>query len=294
MDIPVRSIEQYFTQKDKPSLPFNIEYINEKRELHLSEIHSHDYFQIIIIDEGYANHSIEYESPVVMKPYSVSVVFPKQIHQISFSPDCKGVVFMFEEALFCSDILKKELRSYNTNLYKKLNIINYDKGGYRDIRDMIDSIITLFNDISPIKKEQIRFYIKILLLQMIEYVHEKELPAKSLPVVNIYSRYKEFIDTYYSQSKTVSEYASLLGISPKKLNEVCKTEAGMTALAVIHERIMVEIKRMLMFSGESMKEIAFSVGFASPSALNKFIYSKTGKTPTELKNSMSQNDKRKD
>ena len=92
----------------------------------------------------------------------------------------------------------------------------------------------------------------------------------------------------------MTDYASQLGISSKKLNEICKRESGMTALEVIHERLMVEIKRMLLFSGERIKEIAFTLGFASVSSFNKFIYSKTCKTPTELKNSLSQNYKEKD
>jgi len=287
MKIKTNTLKQYFIKPEQPFLPFYIEYINE--DTNITEIHSHDYFQIIVIDEGKADHHIEYDSTILMERYSVSVVFPNQIHQITFSPECRAVIVKFDEALFCSDILKKELSAYNVDLYKKLNYINYDKQGYDYIRNQVDQICLLYDDISPIKREQIRFYIKILLLQLIEDVHEKEQPAKNLPVVNIYARYKELIDKGYKTTKTVGGYAELIGISTKKLNAICKAESGMTALAVLHERIMVEAKRMLLFSGESIKEISFKLGFTSPSAFNKFIYAKTSKTPTELKSNLSQN-----
>lgn len=61
----------------------------------------------------------------------------------------------------------------------------------------------------------------------------------------------------------------------------------MNALAVIHERILVEVKRIFMFSGHTNKEIAYQLGFTSPSAFNKFIYAKTGKTPTELRKELA-------
>lgn len=272
-------------------MPFFIRYIENDREM--EEIHSHDYFQIIVIDKGEANHCIEYDPPLLMKECEVSVVFPKQIHQISFNR-CNGVVLMFDEALFCSDILKKELSAYNVDLYRKLNHIVYERERYQKIRNQVEQICLLYEDISPIKKEQIRFYIKILLLQLIEDVHEKEQPAKNLRVVNIYAAYKELVDKQYNKTKTVADYAKQIGISAKRLNTICRQEAGMTALAILHERIMVEAKRMLLFSGESIKEISFRLGFASPSAFNKFIFTKTNKTPTELKNSLSQNYKQKD
>ena len=132
------------------------------------------------------------------------------------------------------------------------------------------------------------------MLQLIEYAHEKEQPAKTLPTVNVYADYKDLIDKQYHSTKTVAGYAQQMGISVKRLNNICKQESGMTALAVLHERIMVEAKRMLLFSGESITEISFKLGFTSPSAFNKFIHSKTNKTPTELNLSLSQNYKQKD
>lgn len=291
MNIPVNTLEKHFINSKQPYLSLYIQYINGN--IDTEEMHSHNYFQIIFIDEGEAKHCIEYEPPLVMKPYEVSVVFPKQIHQISFKR-CRGIILMFDEVLFCSDILKKELSAYNVDLYRKLNHIVYDKQQYQNIRDKVEQICILYNNISPIKKEQIRFYIKILLLQLIEYAHEKEQPAKNLSIVNVYANYKELIEKQYHSTKTVSSYAQQMGISVKRLNNICKQESGMTALAVLHERVMVEAKRMLLFSGESIKEISFKLGFTSPSAFNKFIYSKTNKTPTELKFSLSQNYKQKD
>lgn len=292
MEVAVHTLEQYFVKSGRPNLPFHIESIEETSET--KGIHCHDFFQIIFIDEGEAEHTIEYDPPLRMTAHTISVLFPKQIHQIAFSCGCKGVVFRFDEALFCSDILKKELSAYTINLYRKLNYIDYRQTNYPNARAIVNQICLLNDRITPIKKEQIRFYIKILLLQLIEDVHDKHDQGKLLPDVNLYAKYKELIENQFHKTKTVAGYASQIGITTKKLNHICKKEAGMTPLEVLHERIIVEAKRLLLFSGESIKEIAFRLGFASPSSFDKFIYSKTNKTPTELKNSLSQNNKIKD
>lgn len=171
-----------------------------------------------------------------MESHCVSVIFPNQLHRITFSPDAEGVILMFDEALFCSDILKNELKAYNYNLYNKLNIISRERINYNQIRKMIHHVTFLFNNITPIRKEQIRFYIKILLLQLIEDVHEEIQPQKNLPTVNLYARYKGLIDNQYAENKAVKEYARQMGITTKRLNTICKIEAKSTALAVITDR----------------------------------------------------------
>lgn len=292
MNTQIRTLESYFQREEKPPGLVAIVPVDEDY-MAVDEIHSHNFYQIIFVDKGAAEHTIEYEAAVRIEPYTVAVVFPKQLHRIRFTPEAKGVIIMFDEVLFCSDILKNELKSYTKDLYNKLNVIRREQINYLKIRRMADTIHQLLQNITPIKKEQIRFYIKILLLELIESVHGEVQVQKNLPTVNLYAKYKELIDNQFMEVKTVSEYARQMGVSSRKLNQICKSEAGITALAVIHERLMVEIRRLLLFSGESMKEIAFKLGFSSTPAFNRFVYLQTGKRPSELKHTESQMDNQK-
>ncbi|XP_037930188.1 NADPH-dependent butanol dehydrogenase-like, partial [Teleopsis dalmanni] len=63
---------------------------------------------------------------------------------------------------------------------------------------------------------------------------------------------------------------------------------GETAINAIHNRILTEIKRQLMFADISHKEIAFDLGFNSPAALNKFVKAKLNLTPTQLQQELAQ------
>ncbi|MFN5318711.1 MAG: helix-turn-helix domain-containing protein [Bacteroidia bacterium] len=53
-------------------------------------------------------------------------------------------------------------------------------------------------------------------------------------------------------------------------------------MQVIHNRILLEAKRLLLFEKGSHKEIAYDLGFDSPASFSAFIKLKTGHAPSEL------------
>jgi AraC family transcriptional activator of pobA len=80
----------------------------------------------------------------------------------------------------------------------------------------------------------------------------------------------------------VQQYAALLKTTEKKLSSITKKYLGMNPLQVIHNRLLLEAKRILLFEDTSHKEIAFRLGFDSPASFSQFIKNKTGSSPSEL------------
>ena len=69
----------------------------------------------------------------------------------------------------------------------------------------------------------------------------------------------------------LSDYADLMFISPKHLNSLCKKGLNKTVTNLIHERNLIEAKRLLLFTDNSVAEIAFELGFADKSYFMKFF-----------------------
>lgn len=251
--------------------------------------HKKDHFFIIVIKKG--NLQIQIEDKIHgLKAGKISVVFPEQFHFIiESSDDLKGKIILFEEILFCSDILKNELSTYNVNLSTQLNCTILSPEDFEQSLHAIEIIKGIYQKPSLIKKEQARFHIKIFLLALIESIHglhpilHKETADKP-----VYVRFKKLLNQHYKEQRTVQYYAEELAITPKKLNSITKKHCGETAIQAIHNRILIEIKRQLLFSDLSHKEIAFDLGFNSPSALNKFVKAKLKETPTELQQELAQ------
>lgn len=282
-------IKKNIQKLEDKNLSFRVFELSEENLSQYLKPHKKDHFFILVIEKGKLQLHIE-DKIHYLKTGQISVVFPEQVHFISnCSEDLKGKIILFEEILFCSDILKNELSTYNVNLSTQLNCTILSAEDFEQSVNAIRIIKGIYEHPSLIKKEQARFQIKIFLLGLIESVHglhpilHKETVDKP-----IYVRFKKLLNEHYKQYRTVQYYAEELAITPKKLNSITKKHCGETAIQAIHNRILIEIKRQLMFSDLSHKEIAFDLGFNSPSALNKFVKSKLKETPTELQQELAQ------
>ena len=282
-------IKKNIQKLEDKNLSFRVFELSEENLSQYLKPHKKDHFFILVIEKGKLQLHIE-DKIHSLKTGQISVVFPEQVHFISnCSEDLKGKIILFEEILFCSDILKNELSTYNVNLSTQLNCTILSAEDFEQSVNAIRIIKGIYEHPSLVKKEQARFQIKIFLLGLIESVHglhpilHKETVDKP-----IYVRFKKLLNEHYKQHRTVQYYAEELAITTKKLNSITKKHCGETAIQAIHNRILIEIKRQLMFSDLSHKEIAFDLGFNSPSALNKFVKAKLKETPTELQQELAQ------
>jgi len=280
MDHPSYSLDKYFTG-DKPCLSFNIEDLHHETPYDDSVMHRHDYYEICLFEKGGGNHSIEFDTYDI-KSESISVIFPRQFHHLNTDKNAKGMTIMFNEELFCSEILRQELRAYFVDLQLKLNNMQLNPVQYQEIATLCHMIQNLFKDLNIIRKEQIRHLIKLILLKLMDFSKFSVLTKQEASDANTFLEFSNLVDEQFKDVRFVSEYSVQLGLSSKKLNALSKKFRGQTALQVIHDRIFLEAKRLLAFSGMSHKEIAYELKFDSPSAFNKFIHAKTGYAPSEL------------
>ena len=74
-------------------------------------------------------------------------------------------------------------------------------------------------------------------------------------------RLRELIETSYQSLHSPSEYARLLGISPKALARLCKTHFHKTISEIIRDRVMKHAKWQLLHTLKPVKLVAHEVGF---------------------------------
>ncbi|WP_165585109.1 helix-turn-helix domain-containing protein [Chryseobacterium sp. FH2] len=109
---------------------------------------------------------------------------------------------------------------------------------------------------------------------------KKDIKFDYLHYVN---RFKVLLQRDYKKDKKVSYYASELNITARKLTEMTEYVLGQTAKHVIIEKIINECKKALIFSGSTISEIAYELGFSDEGNFSNFIKKHTGKNPSEMK-----------
>ncbi len=101
----------------------------------------------------------------------------------------------------------------------------------------------------------VAYLYEFLLLLNRYYAKMFNLPLR-LPLNNYAFKYKELLEKNIRQHIRVNDYASMMGISRIALNKAVENEFGVTAVHLLKQRLLQEIKNDLLFSDLSVKEIA--------------------------------------
>lgn len=94
-----------------------------------------------------------------------------------------------------------------------------------------------------------------------------------------FRRFRAFVEGNFRKAAGVAEIARALGLSPNRLHAVTMRAVGRGPLAVLHDRIMLEAKRELMFTDKRVADIAFDCGFDDPAHFSRFFTQRAGLSP---------------
>ncbi len=129
-------------------------------------------------------------------------------------------------------------------------------------------------------------YTKILLIYISRlYEQQNSIVTPQLNRV-LLKTYLSKIDEYYTRLHDVAAYAGMMNISAGHLSELVKEQSGKPAIVHIHERIIVEAKRLLFHTDQSVKEISFTLGFEDASYFNRFFKRLALVTPAYYRSSI--------
>ncbi|HEA29822.1 MAG TPA: AraC family transcriptional regulator [Leeuwenhoekiella sp.] len=241
------------------------------------------YFFAFILDvKEYSRHWID------MKPYDL------EARKLYFTEPSQ--VQLKEEScalhVYNINFTKEFLSLDSQNAIKDLPIIQNPYRGhilhltvenFKFLLNLLDKIYTEYQHKSEWQHHMLRSYVSIFLiycsrLYTQQFEKEKEQP-ESLLLVD----FLELVDKEYRAQHEVSQYAAQLHISAGYLGDTIKQQSGKSAIAHIQERIILEAKRLIYFTEESMKEVAFSLGFEDASYFNRFFKRHTDFTPLAYK-----------
>jgi len=75
-------------------------------------------------------------------------------------------------------------------------------------------------------------------------------------------------------------YAETLSVTPDHLSRSCRAVLGQSALDLLNERRMLEARRLLAYTSQSVAEVAQQLGYDDPAYFSKFFQRSTGNAPS--------------
>lgn len=266
-------------------------YVNTMKEhlvvghRHIEKPHRHDFYAAVLFTRGQGVHEIDFQKYDVSEG-SLFFLSPGQIHSWELSEDIDGYIFFCSQEFYEMHYVNQKLRNFpffgSVSFPRKLQL---------DADELIKNKI-LFQELG--REHQSQNLMKeglILSLMSHIFINSARLFSKeidslsssaSLSYFKHYQDFENLIEQYFTTQKSISHYASLLGITPKHLNRIAQTVVQKTATDVITERVVLEAKRMLMYLDESLVEIAFRLGYEEYSYFVRVFRKSSGMTPTQF------------
>lgn len=270
--LPVHSLEA----GDMPVFVREIGYANP---YDFTREHRHDYFEILFFDNGGGLQLIDFREMPVIKQ-SCYIVFPRQIHLLRRTPSSNGMLVQFRE----ESIPSTNLQSLLSQVFYSSNagvFYENDPAKHEGFRAPLQSLQQTVNSGSPFAREISLHQLQALLFMLAE-TRTNQPASKPTEEQELLNRFREALENRYENNHAVQHYTALLGTTDKKLAAATKKLLGLSPLQVIHNRILLEARRLLLFDDISHKEIAFRLGFDSPASFSQFIRKKTGHSPSSL------------
>lgn len=90
---------------------------------------------------------------------------------------------------------------------------------------------------------------------------------------------RKLVEEHFRRERQLGFYSDRLAMTPDRLNDIVKRATGVTAGHLIRQRVLTEAKRQLVFTGQTIHEIAYDLTFSDPSHFARFFRKQTGTTP---------------
>jgi AraC-like DNA-binding protein len=251
--------------------------------------HRHNYFTIIWPFTATGKHIIDFrEYPLAEN--NIFFVSPWQVHQVITDPYPTGYVILFTNEFLERNSIRKDFIA-NLKLFKNIDetppLPVDDKMASR-LRTFADSMMSAFNSRDEMYLETIGAYLKLFLIECNGHCTlVPETNTQSAEVSkNLVRSFKELVEKNHTRWHQVQDYAKSLSVTPNYLNEVIKNSINMPAKEFIQHRLILEAKRMVVYTEKSSKEIGYELGFDDPAHFSKFFRSNTGQSLAGFRESL--------
>ncbi|NEX59995.1 helix-turn-helix domain-containing protein [Noviherbaspirillum galbum] len=259
------------------------ESIADRSRLHDWHIKPHEHvnlFQVLYLRSGRAIVQLDDERRNVSGPHLL-LVPAGCIHGFHFDDDAQGTVVTLAHA-FAARLNKVA----DGGMLRLTRPVLHPVGGEeedRQLQTMIDAIHREYRDHAPYRNELLESLLAALLIWLSRIAAACHATEELNRGARHFKGFCELVDRWYDRHFHIDHYAKEIGITSAHLNHLCRQASGKSALELIHERLLLEVKRNLVYTSMSISEVSYATGFADPAYFTRFFRRLTGMSPRDFR-----------
>lgn len=222
--------------------------------------------------------------PYIISEHSLLALTPIQF--IHFVDGKDLVVYQFNREFYCIKDHDQEVSCAGLLFFGNAHfpLIDLGENEQQKFNTLHDVFVDELSTEDTIQAEMLRLLMARFMIMSTRLLKAKEgfgNPNSDVKI-DLLRAFNVLVEVHFKEEHSVSFYASKLFKSPKTLsNTFAKFKT--TPLQIIHERIVLEAKRLLIYTDKTAKEIAYEIGFEDASHLSRLFKKITNLSPSQFK-----------
>lgn len=245
------------------------------------ELHRHDHYFFLIVERGRGQHEIDLV-PCALASRQVFVVRPGQVHQLHIKPSARGAILSVEPSVLRhKDVAIRQIvrRACRQSIYTLSQL------AFREVADVVEAMrreidhrAYAFDALLPL---HLLHFLVVLSRQRND---DAGVPsARDMPMIDVMDELYAMIDEHVAERLPPSAYADMLQLTQRQLDALTRRAVGKTVAQLLDDAVMLESKRRLVSTVDSIKTIAFDLGFEDPSYFVRFFKRHAHRTPMQFR-----------
>jgi len=245
------------------------------------------YIKVLFIPAGYSLtvdfHRYETQNAALF------FVNSNQYLQVHEATDADAFLINYNRDFYCIQIHDEEVACDGLLFNNIFEIPKVDL-----LEAELEVVTTLFKQVQEelllqdrSSEEMIRVYLKQLIIRATRAWKKQNLEGQNIPIQGgdqeFLRNFSRLVDIHYREKHAVADYAALLHLAPKTLTQKFHKLNLENPNELIKNRIVLEAKRLLLYTELSIKEIAFKLGYEDPAYFNRLFTQKCQVSPASFR-----------
>lgn len=210
---------------------------------------------------------------------------PYQIINFNTEQPLKTKRLQFHGDFYCIEYHKKEVACNGllfNNIYQQ-PYINLETSDYIEIDTILEKLIIEIQNSSNCSTAVVKAYLQLILALCSKIKSNDTIIKEEKNSYHPLMNFKILLENNFRNERQPSFYAAQMGISPNSFSKICKQQFFKTPSTLIHERVILESKKLIHLTYKSIKEIAAELHFDDENYFSRYFKKHTGITPTAFR-----------
>jgi AraC-like DNA-binding protein len=218
-----------------------------------------------------------------LEGYPLLFVVPGQVFSWVWDANIAGFNIMFKKE-FLMNVVPNLIEDFPFLKMSENKVLVLTKEEHESLSFDAERIHSVFMNPHPYQEKMLEGML-LTFLYFCKAVYERYKTTENhlTSAQLITQKFEILVDKMYVDTKNVSDYADQLNITPNYLTTTVKKLTGKSAKDIIQERLLMESKSLLKFSGLDIAEIAYRLNFQEPTHFTRFFKKLSGTTPNKFR-----------